>query len=598
MKNMKLRNGLAFIRDESGDWCSIYSDCGIKTIFNDMSNYLLENLDSFDNIFVASEKLIEKYFLDIRISKQIIKEISEFVFKMIREGTIIYERKIIFQSYYSYEVTEGMALYFPYLRKLFKVTNELYKLILASTVKTFDDIETISSASTNLDELISILNVSVAVDEVEKHHLWNPTRIVLLPTTLCNLRCQYCYAWKENKKSSMMTKEIARAGINYVFQNAIKNNTPSVDISFMGGGEPTCNWPVLVDAVEYARMLAKENSVPSSTMLTTNGILSNEQIDWLVDNIDFIKISFDGIREVQNVQRPTTKGDSFELVSNTMLRLSEKRAKFLVRLTVTNESVKHLHKSVKYIIDSFLPTSIIINPVYVCGSCASHGVGSIAYNSMCDAFKDIEDLGLEKGIDIVTPYDKITYMDIPRMPFCGFQKGNIFLTPDGYISACSEIDSNNDNRSNIFFFGNWDTSTNKLIINEEKLEQLHKISNSKNDKCNTCNNSIMCSGPCLTRRLNDTIISKITFIREGKTVNDSFGEDEMSLLIHGNHSDESTIQCKMTNILSGIQIERILAMGEKLNTISLSVTSCKLSREMSDIGVQKMIEIHADNDSK
>lgn len=546
---------------------------------------------SFDELLAFSIETAAKYGIDMTSEEDFSKELETFIISLIIQGGLLCTKKLIFQPYNAIKDNDTYCLYFPYMRLTLRVTEALYDQIRKHTVKSYTDIFNIEEPTEDLFELYNFLCTPVSLnDSIDFHHTAS-RRIVMLPTTACNLKCEYCYAWREDKSIYNMTEAMAEAGIDFVASNAIADDEPSIDVSFMGGGEPTCNWNTLVHAVEYAKGIADNNQLPFSATLTTNGVLSDEKIDWIIQNINFIKISFDGVEIVQNRQRPAKTGDSFSQASYTMKRLSEANSNFLVRITVTNTSIEYLKESVEYIVEKFSPTSIIINPVYVCGSCASHGVSSIDFRTICSVFNSIQDLGINKHIDIVIPYDKVTYTDVPQLPFCGFQKGNCFLTPEGYLSACSEIDGCDDPRATIFFFGAWNEETQELIVNEEKEEQLHQISTSPNSKCLGCSNQNFCPGPCLVRRIDSDTLEKISKMRKEKTPYSSFSEDELDILLTSNHSTESIIQCNMTEILTEYQIKRILnAKDGALNNLAIETQLIDTS-DLKTIGVIKAVSI-------
>ena len=568
----------------------------IRVELNPLSTLIYKNIDKFETVLELARFAYSK-LVDYGIREEdvlyddLCSDINTFVFVLLQQGVLFSEKLVNFQPCNFMFLDGKWSVYFPYLRIALYVNESLYSTLKQYSVSNYYDILKCSYPPKEIIGLLKYLNKPIALNEHETYQHIFSRRIVMLPTTVCNLNCSYCYAWRDNKPIHNMSKEIAEAGIQYIAINALNSDTPRIDISFMGGGEPTCNWDIIVHSVNYARNIATENNVPFSVTLTTNGILSDNKIDWIIKNVDNIKISFDGIKEVQDQQRPIKNGSSFEKVSYTMQRLSNACANFLVRITVTNSSISFLEDSVKYIVDNFSPNSIIINPVYICGSCASHGVESIDYNDICKKFAAIQNLGLEKHIDIVIPYDKVTYMETPRMPFCGFQKGNCFLTPEGYLSACSEIDGLDDPRSTIFFFGTWNASKKELRINKEKEQQLRSITMSKNRECSVCSNNNFCPGPCLVRRIDEKTMKQIIKLRGDSPIDSSFTPEELNLLIDSDNSMESKIQCNMTKIISSCQVSRILNETLKLNNLSLSTS--ELSLEGINVnGILKVISIH------
>lgn len=97
-----------------------------------------------------------------------------------------------------------------------------------------------------------------------------------------------------------------------------KKNDPLI-INFTGGGEPTYEWDLLKNAVAFVRRQCADNNIPLYLKMTTNGMLSNEQIKFISENFNELMISYDGLSEIQNSNRicPNTK-DTSSMVEHTI----------------------------------------------------------------------------------------------------------------------------------------------------------------------------------------------------------------------------------------------------------------------------------------
>lgn len=96
-----------------------------------------------------------------------------------------------------------------------------------------------------------------------------------------------------------MPIEIAKAGIDWYFAT-----TENRHIRFYGPGEPTYEFELMKDIINYAR------SVGGSAVtaeIQTNGIFGEEEREWCLDNFNIMWMSFDGLPEVQNKYRPLNK---------------------------------------------------------------------------------------------------------------------------------------------------------------------------------------------------------------------------------------------------------------------------------------------------
>ena len=119
-------------------------------------------------------------------------------------------------------------------------------------------------------------------------------------TTKCNLCCRYCY--NANERNSIQEHtiplEIAFAAIDWYFgKNASRH------IRFYGPGEPTQEFESLKRITEYAK--SHQNRGTDVTVeIQTNGIFNNQIRQWLLENANIIWMSFDGMKDIQNYNRP------------------------------------------------------------------------------------------------------------------------------------------------------------------------------------------------------------------------------------------------------------------------------------------------------
>ena len=480
------------------------------------------------------------------------QDLDELILDWLRRGLLSSTAPLLLLPYSVWPTErEEYVVYFPVTSLVLSVDRAMLETIrrLTPVGGAIPSVDRLDESHVSALHSLGLLQAPYVPDGHLSFHRDTPVRAVLLPTTSCNLNCRYCYASAPDKRAHHMSPEMARDAIDLVVANSLEVGYPSVDLSFMGGGEPTANWTTLQAAVEYARSQARELGIPSSTTLTTNGILSADQAHWVAESIDLVKVSFDGIREVQERQRPALGRSSFDVATETLRILSASGTRFIVRCTVTNESMSQLADSVQLIVEEFAPSSIIVNPVYVCGSCATSGIESIETKEFYAAYDEARDIGLERGIDVVTAYDKVTYSPGQYLPYCGFLKGNAFVTPDGYLSACSEVDTREDPRSHIFFFGRWSADSG-FCVNEVKLAQIRSESQERGDSCDGCSTGSFCPGPCLVRKIDAATASRIADIRNDEEPDGVLNSRCIEILGSAVQSRESAIQCDMTQRFS------------------------------------------------
>ncbi len=131
----------------------------------------------------------------------------------------------------------------------------------------------------------------------------DPTSVTLFLTTACNLRCTYCYASAGDTPTKYMPLEVARRGIDFVAANAKKRGEPYFEVAYHGGGEPSVNWRVMTESLDYAKQKAAELGLEVRAGLATNGVMSDAQIEWTMANLESVSVSFDGLPSAHDKHR-------------------------------------------------------------------------------------------------------------------------------------------------------------------------------------------------------------------------------------------------------------------------------------------------------
>lgn len=137
--------------------------------------------------------------------------------------------------------------------------------------------------------------------EIVQRLLANTEEIVFESTTSCNMDCIYCgygelYCENDYRKKKELSIKGAKKLIDYILNlnkadislRALKNRV----IGFYGG-EPLLNFQFILAVVDYAESLDLCNS-RFNFRITTNGLLLNKYIDYLVEKNFQVVISLDG----------------------------------------------------------------------------------------------------------------------------------------------------------------------------------------------------------------------------------------------------------------------------------------------------------------
>lgn len=168
------------------------------------------------------------------------------------------------------------------------------------------------------------------VQEPQLKPFASSTNLVIILSQMCNLACSYCYA-QDARSKDVLEKEKLKVAIDSHFD--WKSN--KLHFSFIGGGEPTLTWELLVWAINYIRSIdAGTRNV--SIGVTTNGtLLNDERINFLKENKVRIGLSFEILPDVQSTQRCFSDNrNSFEIINSVIKkwRLTESISVFVLQL--------------------------------------------------------------------------------------------------------------------------------------------------------------------------------------------------------------------------------------------------------------------------
>lgn len=170
----------------------------------------------------------------------------------------------------------------------------------------------------------------------------------------CNLNCTYCYLGE--KKNTYMSLETAQKVIDIAVHEANKQHDRTLMVYFIGG-EPLMAFNLMKDAIDYAKKKCQETNLICKFSTTINGTLvTDEVIDFFVENTFEVKVSLDGPEYVQNLNRRDYAGNgSFEnIIKNLpLLRKYEQETgnQISVASVVTSNNYQYYAESFQFLLD-------------------------------------------------------------------------------------------------------------------------------------------------------------------------------------------------------------------------------------------------------
>ena len=135
-----------------------------------------------------------------------------------------------------------------------------------------------------------------------------------------------------------------------------------------GGGEPTVHPSLIERITDMTKNIAGKYGLDWFGYLATNGVMSESRAGWAAGLFSLIGLSCDGPPDIQDTLRPMPNGEgSSKIVERTARAISESGGAFLIRTTITPQTVHRQEEIVEYLHKRLGAAIIRIEPVYRAG---------------------------------------------------------------------------------------------------------------------------------------------------------------------------------------------------------------------------------------
>lgn len=272
--------------------------------------------------------------------------------------------------------------------------------------------------------------------------------LVMNLTNQCNLSCQYCYEFGEDKvatpegKPKFMDLGTAKQSVDYLLSGSASRD--SVHITFFGG-ETLMNFPLLVQVVAYARERAAALNKKIDFSLTTNGtLLSPAIIDFLAANSIGVTVSIDGPKAVNDKFRVFSNGKgSYDVMAPKVRELlaRHKTRPVTARVTLTTTDVdvlgvyRHLKHDLGFHEVGFAPVTTAPDRLY--------SIGERGLDMVLEQFKMLAGEYLAEalenrhhGFSNVSDTLAELHQGISKSHPCGAGLGLLGVGPSGDLAPC------------------------------------------------------------------------------------------------------------------------------------------------------------------
>ncbi len=335
-----------------------------------------------------------------------------------------------------------------------------------------------------------------------KQNLSDELTVVLSLTERCNCRCRYCFLDALNI-GKVMSGELLRKGID--LSCSLAKGREITLAAF--GGEPTTEFSLLKEMISYSKKISENSENVFKYAITTNGVLSKEALDFLIENNFKISLSMDGIPEVQDYHRPTHGGVATSVaVEKTIRGLVGKGLDIKIRSTVTEYSLRYMEESVRYLAGLGI-NKIHFEPVTP-GGRGQTGDSKLqppSANDFADKLKSCIELGAELGVDIIC----FPYMNMLVAPiiFCdGNVNNRLVISPSGVMSTCVEVQNKDHELFDALGVGEYcpDSKTFEFGYDSRREAKRGCHTSVERERCKECALQFFCGGGCPTRNYRGT----------------------------------------------------------------------------------------------
>lgn len=326
----------------------------------------------------------------------------------------------------------------------------------------------------------------------------------LITTSDCNLRCKYCFA-NAGDSCYTMTERIAFAAVRRAVSNA---RGKRLAIAFFGG-EPSLTPDLIKSVVEYTDEQAARSDIKDVVFtITTNGLLSQDLLKFIIGHRFVVTLSADGPPFIQDYQRPLKSGGKSSLLCERTIRaLAANGLDFKVRATVTDFSVKHLAETVAWLQD-IGGTQLHVEPLSIAGRAALATRGEALQRPEAEEFAVHLQAAIIRGNELGVGIISSSYMNLldPPQEFCDGNVQNRFaVTYGGDVTSCVEVQDKCHPIFPQFIVGRYDLHQDELVTIKERRDRACIVSIESNQStCYDCFAQRICAGGCPVRNFHVT----------------------------------------------------------------------------------------------
>lgn len=323
--------------------------------------------------------------------------------------------------------------------------------------------------------------------------------LVLNLTNQCNLSCQYCYEFGEDKvatpegKPKFMDFETARASVDFLLEQSAGRR--AIHITFFGG-ETLMNFPLLKQVVAYANRQAAAEGRSIDFSLTTNAtLLTPDIIEFLSGNHIGVTVSMDGPKEMHDQLRVFANGrGSYDIIEPRVRALIQghRTRPITARVTLTSgvtdvlRIYRHLKHDLGFHEVGFAPVTTSPDRLYAINE---RGMDSVLdqFQALAGEYLEFALRGELHGFSNVSDTLAELCQGVNKSHPCGAALGLVGVGPSGDIAPCHRFVD-----SDAHALGHISTGIDRA----RQGEFLRRGHIDSKYECHTCWARPLCAGGC------------------------------------------------------------------------------------------------------
>lgn len=382
---------------------------------------------------------------------------------------------------YSYPYSDGhVILYSPIARKILLLEKEEAECLCEGSS---DKVK-----KTTLSAFERLMDYVPVAEQPKVRFPADYTLLTVLPTNKCNFGCSYCYAAAGRDNSTIELPRLQRA-IDYFFDSKPAGFNRPLTISFMGGGEPLMATDIVREAVAYARQKAMEKLQKLNIRIITNGsMVDNDFIEFCKSQKVEVSVSFDVVKDVQNVQR-----GEYDTVVRNLTTMCDAGLSVQVNTTITPLNVAQMQGMLETIHEKWPEiNAVMFEPVTGRLGMDNEGLGRFL-ETYRKNFVSCMNKADEYGMSMTSFAYLRTVFPLDRA--C---PGELCVTSHGDITGCYCVGSPKAPLYEETKYGEVDDR--KVTFDEERYRRLMKENVYNLPECADCKVKWNCGGGCYYQR--------------------------------------------------------------------------------------------------